>query len=153
MNSPRSTDLLPPIPTPRGHYWQLFRQTLMPSVVLLVVAITSMIVWRHVTQSASFTGEVETIQTVVSSPDNGLLTNLWVTTLQEVKAGDLVGEVMTTDPRTANTRLQVMPGQDGRIRRANLRPEAIIEAMLDAGACFGKTVRRISVASGELKAS
>jgi len=44
----------------------------------------------------------------VASPDNGLLTNLWVASFQEVKAGDLIAEVTTTDPRTANNRLDVL---------------------------------------------
>src|SRR5436853_6717068 len=55
-----------------------------------------------------FFGQVEFIQATVASPDAVLLTNLWVTPFQEVKAGDLVAEVMTTDPRTANNRLEVM---------------------------------------------
>jgi len=65
-------------------------------------------VWQRLQSSLSFVGQVETIQTIVSSRDAGFITNLWVVPLQEVNIGDLVAEVITTDPRTVNNRLEVM---------------------------------------------
>jgi multidrug resistance efflux pump len=64
--------------------------------------------WLSRIQPTSFVGQVELIQASVNSPDAGLLTNLWVMPLQEVKAGDLVAELITTDPRTVNVRLEAM---------------------------------------------
>lgn len=66
------------------------------------------LVWRRVQHPAVFVGQVEAMHTIISSRDDGFITNLWVAPLQEVKAGDLIGEVLTTDPRTVNNRLEVM---------------------------------------------
>jgi multidrug resistance efflux pump len=80
----------------------------LPVLVFLAVAATSGVLWYRTVRPVSFVGQVELIQVSVNSRDAGLLTNLWVTPLQEVKAGDVIGEVVTTDPRTVNNRLEVM---------------------------------------------
>lgn len=64
--------------------------------------------WLWNAHPTSFIGQVEVLQANVNTPDAGLLTNLWVAPLQEVKAGDLIAEMVTTDPRTVNNRLEVM---------------------------------------------
>ena len=68
----------------------------------------ALIFWIQQGRPAYYLGEVEIIETLVSSPDSGYITNLWVTPLQEVRMGDLVVEVITTDPRTVNNRLEAM---------------------------------------------
>jgi multidrug resistance efflux pump len=65
-------------------------------------------VWRIVQAPATFVGQVEVVEAIVSSRDDGVISNLWVVPMQEVKLGDLVAEVVTTDPRTVNNRLEVM---------------------------------------------
>jgi multidrug resistance efflux pump len=64
--------------------------------------------WRTVQSPATFVGQVEVVEAIVSSRDDGIISNLWVVPMQEVKMGDLVAEVVTTDPRTVNNRLEVM---------------------------------------------
>jgi multidrug resistance efflux pump len=64
--------------------------------------------WPRSVNPGGFPGQVEAIETRVASRDDGLITNLWVVPFQEVKAGDLLAEVITTDPRTVNNRLEVM---------------------------------------------
>ncbi len=79
--------------------------------------------WRELQAPTSFVGQVEAIQTLVSSRDAGFITNLWVLPLQEIKAGDAVAEIITTDPRTVNNRLEVMRD---RMRMMALEMEPIL---------------------------
>ena len=99
---------LPPIPTPAAKRFRFLMNQGLPVVVFLLVAAAGGYFWIQTTQPTSFVGQVEVIQVSVNSRDAGLLTNLWVVPLQEVKAGDAIGEVVTTDPRTVNNRLEVM---------------------------------------------
>jgi multidrug resistance efflux pump len=99
---------LTPIPTPFSFHWRRWRRWLAHGAVFLALCAGIAIAWRGLHQSLTFVGQVETIQTVVSSRDAGFITNLWVVPLQEINIGDLVAEVVTTDPRTVNNRLEVM---------------------------------------------
>src|SRR5262245_19402260 len=101
-------DSLTPIPSPLAPRWRRFRSKLAHLMMFLVLCAGSAAAWRHLQQGLTFVGQVETIQTVVSSRDAGFITNLWVAPFQEVKIGDLVAEVITTDPRTVNNRLEVV---------------------------------------------
>ena len=104
----RTMDSLPPIPTPLGAHWRRWRWRLAHLLVFGGLCAGVFFMWRQVQQPMAFIGQVEVIQTFVSSRDDGFVTNTWVTPLQEVKVGDLVAEVITTDPRTVNNRLEVM---------------------------------------------
>ena len=101
-------DSLAPIPASFGSRWRRWRWKLAHGFVFLALCAGIVTVWRGLQGSLTFVGQVETIQTIVSSRDAGFITNLWVTPLQEVQIGDLVAEVITTDPRTVNNRLEVM---------------------------------------------
>lgn len=101
-------DSLPPIPTPLSAHWRRWRARLMQMVVFVALCAAVVFTWRRVQQPIAFVGQVEVITTLVSSRDDGFITNMWVAPLQEVKVGDLVAEVITTDPRTVNNRLEVM---------------------------------------------
>ena len=103
--------VLPPIPTPLRQRLKPIRQKWVPMIVLLVVFVAIALMWRRMARPTSFVGMVETVQTVVTTPDAGMLTNISINPLQEVVAGDVVAEVMTTDPRTANNRLSVLRGR------------------------------------------
>jgi multidrug resistance efflux pump len=101
-------DPLPSIPSPLSSHWRRWRRKLAHIVVFLSLCAGSVITWQRLQSSLSFIGQVEAIQTIVSSRDAGFITNLWVAPLQEVKMGDLIAEVITTDPRTVNNRLDVI---------------------------------------------
>ena len=103
--------VLPPIPTPLRQRLKPIRQKWVPMVVLLVVFVAIALIWRRMARPTSFVGMVETVQTIVTTPDAGMLTNISINPLQEVVAGDVVAEVVTTDPRTVNNRLSVLRGR------------------------------------------
>jgi multidrug resistance efflux pump len=116
-------DPLPPIPSSPLRRWRLLRQNVAHVIVFAALCAGVIFVWRRLQAPTSFIGQVETIQTVVSSRDAGFITNLWILPLQEIKAGDLVAEVITTDPRTVNNRLEVIRD---RMRLMSLEMEPIL---------------------------
>ena len=103
--------VLPPIRTPLRQRLKPIRQRWLPAVVLVLVILAIAFVWRRVARPTSFVGIVETVYTTVTTPDAGVLTNISINPLQEVLAGDVVAEVVTTDPRTVSTRLAVLRGR------------------------------------------
>jgi multidrug resistance efflux pump len=102
---------LPPIPTPLKQRLRPLREKWLPVGTLLFTALAVGMIWKRIAQPNGFIGMVETVQTVVTSPDAGILTNIAVMPLQEVRAGDVVAELLTTDPRTVNSRLSVLRGR------------------------------------------
>jgi len=102
---------LPPIPTPLSFYWKEMRWRGLPFLILFLILGLSAFTWNYVSHPATFAGHAETISATVSSADAGLLTNVFVTEFQEVRAGDIVAELTTTDPRTAQARLAVLRGR------------------------------------------
>jgi multidrug resistance efflux pump len=102
---------LPPITTPVRQHLRRARQQVLPVIVLGLLLFAIALMWRRIARPTSFVGMVETIQTVVTTPDAGVLTNIAIHPLQEVVAGDVVAEVLTTDPRTVNSRLSVLRGR------------------------------------------
>jgi multidrug resistance efflux pump len=101
-------DSLPLIPTPPRRRLQFFRHRFVPVLVFFLLLAGAVVLWRQNLRPATFVAQVEIVQADVTCTDAGLLTNLWVAPLQEIKRGDLVAEVHTTDPRTVNNRLDVM---------------------------------------------
>ncbi len=103
--------VLPPIPTPLRQRLKPLRQRWLPAVVLLLVLVAIALIWRRMARPTSFVGIVETVFTTVTTPDAGVLTNISINPLQDVVAGDVVAEVVTTDPRTVSSRLSVLRGR------------------------------------------
>jgi len=101
-------DVLPPIPSPIGPRWRRRWHGFSQIAVFSLICAGAALAWRQMAHPTAFFGQVEVVQAGVASSDAGLLTNLWAAPFQEVKAGDLIAEVITTDPRTANNRLDVL---------------------------------------------
>jgi multidrug resistance efflux pump len=101
-------DPLPPIPTPAGARWRKWRNPVAHVLMFGVACALVSLLWVRLGEPAYYIGQVEVIESTVSSRDSGYITNLWVAPLQEVKPGDLLAEVVTTDPRTVNNRLEAM---------------------------------------------
>ena len=102
---------LPPIPTPLKQRLRPLRQQWLPVFTLIFIMLAIATLWRRMSRPTTFVGMVETIQTVITSPDAGVLTNIVIVPLQEVRVGDVVAEILTTDPRTVNSRLSVLRGR------------------------------------------
>jgi multidrug resistance efflux pump len=114
-------DRLPPIPTPPSQLWREFRIRLAPILVLLAAAVAVSYLWRENLTAPTLTGEVETRKSNVSSPRPGKLSQLNVVRLQRVKEGDIIAQVITTDPDIQRFSLNVIHAEI-RLLQANLQP-------------------------------
>ncbi|MFO1496969.1 MAG: biotin/lipoyl-binding protein [Verrucomicrobiota bacterium] len=114
-------DQLNPIPTPPAQLWREFRVRLVPAVLFIGAAIGVATMWRNNVAAPSFVGEVEAVQSNISSPKAGKLSQLNATRLQRVKAGDVIAQVITTDPEILQSSLAVIEAEI-RLLRVNLEP-------------------------------
>src|SRR6266511_4679122 len=68
---------LPRIPIPFGARWNRWRWRLTHAVVFLGLCGGIGLFWRLVQHPAVFVGQVEALHTMVSSRDDGFITNIW----------------------------------------------------------------------------
>lgn len=109
-------DSLPPIPTPSVQRWREFRIRVLPVFVFLSVIAAIVVLWRNYVQPTSIVGMVEPNTIVVSTFVPGKLVGLTVKRFQRVKAGDVLGQVITTDPKVVEASLGVIRAQIALIR-------------------------------------
>ena len=109
-------DSLPPIPTPPAQRWREFRIRVLPIFIFLCVIAAIVILWRNYVQPTGVVGMVEPNTTVVTTFRPGKLVGLTVKRFQRVKAGDVLGQVITTDPQVVEASLGVIRAQITLIR-------------------------------------
>jgi multidrug resistance efflux pump len=114
-------DRLPPIPTPPSQLWREIRIQVVPVGLFLATAAAIALLWRDNVAAPTLVGEVEAIRSNVSSPKTGKLTQLNVVRLQKVKAGDVIAQVVTTDPQILQSSLAVIQAEI-QLLRVNLEP-------------------------------
>jgi multidrug resistance efflux pump len=112
---------LPPIPTPPSQRWREIRIKMMPFTVFLGALLATVIIWKDNVAPPTLLGEVEAVRACVSSPKSGILAQLNIVRLQEVKAGDHIGQVITTDPRILQSSLAIIQAEI-HLLRLNLDP-------------------------------
>jgi multidrug resistance efflux pump len=78
--------------------WREVRIRLAPFGVFLAVAATVVWMWVENVAAPTLIGEVEAVRANVSSPKAGKVSELNVSRLQRVRAGDLIAQIITTDP-------------------------------------------------------
>ena len=109
-------DSLPPIPTPPAQRWREFRIRVLPAFIFLCVLAAIVFLWRNYVQPTEVLGMVEPNSTVVSTYLPGKLVGLTVKRFQRVKAGEVLGQVITTDPKVVEASLGLIRAQIGLIR-------------------------------------
>ena len=122
-------DKLPRIPSPRGTVWREFRVTAVPVVAFVIVLILAILLWRNYVGPSSIVGEVQTVRAIIASTQPGRVTQLKVTLLQRVKAGDTLLQVLPADPKVlaaqlalSRTRIAFLrDGIDAKVRQQNNR--------------------------------
>jgi multidrug resistance efflux pump len=102
---------LPVIPTPPSQRWREFRIRYVPLILFASVALAILIMWREHVLPPTLLGQVETVRAEVVSPDDGVLTNLFVTEFQKVRAGEVIAEVLSSDSRRIDTQLTLLRSQ------------------------------------------
>ncbi len=122
-------DKLPRIPSPSGTVWREFRVTAVPIVAFVIVLILTIILWRTYVGPSTVVGEVETVRSIVASAQPGRVTQMKVTLLQHVKAGDPLLQVLPADLKMiaaqlslSRTRISFLrDGIDYKVRQQNNR--------------------------------
>jgi multidrug resistance efflux pump len=114
-------DRLPPIPTPPSQRWREIRIKLMPLAVFAGALLASALIWKDNVAPPTLLGEVESIRACVSSPKPGVLAQLNIVRLQSVRAGDPIGQLITTDPRVLQSSLAIIQAEI-QLLRLNLDP-------------------------------
>src|SRR6476469_9901718 len=104
-------DRLPAIPTPPSQQWREFRVRVAPLLVFAASVVAITFIWRDNVAAPNLLGEVEAIRSNVSSPKAGKLSQLNVTRLQRVKAGEVIAQVITTDPQILQSSLAVIQAE------------------------------------------
>jgi len=114
-------DAMKPIGTPLSQRWREFRIQVMPLAAFLAAVVAVVVIWREDVAAPTLVGEVERVHANVSSPKAGKLSQLNVRILQRVKAGDVIAQVVTTDPQILQSSLAVVQAEI-RLLRMNLQP-------------------------------
>jgi multidrug resistance efflux pump len=109
------------IPTPMWVHWREFRMSVLPGLALAGALIAATLVYRNNLFPSNIVGRVETIQANVVSTKPGALTQLNVIRFQNIKAGDPVATVITTDPKLLTASLGVVQAEV-EVLRAGLVP-------------------------------
>lgn len=109
-------DSLPPIPTPPAQRWREFRIQVLPIIVFLCILGAIFLLWRSYVQPAGIVGMVETDSTQIASIVPGKIAGLNVKRFQRVKAGEVLGQVLTTDPKVLEASLGVITAEINLIR-------------------------------------
>lgn len=101
-----STERLPRIPIPRGQLWREFRLRAVPGIIFLVTSVAVALIWSHYVSAPTLQGEVESVQSNVSSPQAGTLTQVNVTRFQRVSQGEALAVLIPSDPQVSLALLQ-----------------------------------------------
>src|SRR4030095_14251041 len=111
------------IPTPLARRVQDARMRLLPVLVFVGVVFLLSVLWRENVAGPTMLGQAEPVLSHVSSYKPGVLTELNFARFQRVKSGDLIGQVMVTDPKILASSLAVIQSEID-LLRANMDPIA-----------------------------
>jgi multidrug resistance efflux pump len=100
----KSPDL---IPTPWPERWRDVRLRFIPMLLFIAIVFALAILWKDYAATPKLVGEAEVVPSNVSSYKPGLLAQLSVDRFQKVKAGDVIGQVLLTDPKIVSASLAV----------------------------------------------
>lgn len=102
-----------PIPTPARLRWREIRIRVVPAVMYLLVGAACVVLWVSHVAPPQLVGQVDIQTAHVNSTLAGRLTGLWVSQHQEVSAGEVLGQVLTTDPAVLESTLAVIRAEVG----------------------------------------
>ncbi len=99
---------LPPIPTPPALLWRQIRLQYLPFIIYLAGIAVAALLWTRWVAPPTLVGEVEAVRTEVRSAQAGTLSDLKVSLLQSVRAGQVVGFVAAGTPQQLAAALDVI---------------------------------------------
>lgn len=114
-------DPLPPIPIPLSERVRDVRQRFIPGITYGLVLLAAIITWRNYVSPPTLIGQVEAVHANLASAKPGALVQLNLQLFQEVKAGEIVAQVVITDPKVLSASLAVIQAEID-LLRVNLAP-------------------------------
>ncbi len=122
-------DPLPPIPTPASQRWREFRIRVLPVVVFICVVLGAGALWMNLVAPVAIIGQVEAIQSTVTSILPGKLSEVTVERFQRVAKDQVLGYVVTSDPTLTEASLNQVAAD---LKLMQARMELDKERNLDA---------------------
>lgn len=104
-------ETLTPIPTPAAQKLRDFRARFLPAIVIGVCVVTIGILWRNNIAATSLVGQAEPVLANLSSHIAGTVSGLNVTRFQHVRQGDVLGQIVVSDPRIVTATLAVVKAE------------------------------------------
>ena len=89
---------LPKIPSPPLHYWNFFRQNILPIIGFLLALYAAIMLWRQHIGPANVIGEVEMVRANLTTTVDGTVKDLNVDLLQRVYKGQPICTIEIFDP-------------------------------------------------------
>lgn len=125
-----------PIPTPWRHRWRELRVRAVPLVVFVFTGVIVAQLWTGRLSRANFQGIVVSAHAEVGSPEGGVVSGLVVEPFDEVRAGTVLGQVVTTAPDVLAARLNVVLAELEMVRQGlgpvdNLRRDHLDRSTLE----------------------
>ncbi len=115
------TDRRPAVPIPFTCLWREFRIRVLPLLVILGTIVSTLWFWRQASPTATLSGQAEGPVATISSSKAGVLTQLQKTCLEPVHQGEVLAEVLTTDPEVVQAAVGVIRAEIQSLR-ASLEP-------------------------------
>jgi multidrug resistance efflux pump len=99
---------LPPIPTPPAQRWREVRLLYLPRTVFVVGVVVAAVLWSRWVTPAALVAEAEVVGADIRSTQAGTLVALKAGMLEQVKAGQVVGQVANPNVRLLDSTLAVI---------------------------------------------
>ncbi|MGC8742375.1 MAG: HlyD family secretion protein [Verrucomicrobiia bacterium] len=96
---------LPKIPSPPTHYWDFFRQHILPVIVFLLALYAAVILWRQHIAPANIIGEVEMTRANVTTTIDGTIADFNVDLLQRIQKGQPICTIVAYDSEATKASL------------------------------------------------
>lgn len=106
----------PPIPIPLRQHWRNFRTRFMPVVVFSIAALATALLWEEKSSAPMIIGEVYAPQGPVAAPASGVVEGLRLQVYQDVRAGEVIGNIRRVPAPQAEAALEVLRAEIRMIR-------------------------------------
>src|SRR4051794_34823047 len=94
------------IKVPPAQIWREFRMRFMPVGIFVAAGVAAFFLWQQAVMGPTMVGAVESIQSFVTAPNAGQVTNLMVRQFQMVKKGQPIAEFVSADFRAVTSQVQ-----------------------------------------------
>lgn len=99
------SDRLEPIPTPRAMLWRQVRLQYLPGIIFAIGLAAAATIWMRWVAPPTLVAEVEAVRTEVRAIAPGALANVGVDLLQQVTAGQVIAQLVPTQPKVLEASL------------------------------------------------